>query len=126
MKEKKFTVLIHPETGKERKVKKGASWTVILFGPFALLVRRQFAMAAIWLGVAVGAFVLVDIIFFEIILGRYIPDSLASAMGIGIAVGFGSIANEYLHKQLLKQGYQVQNIGDNNLSEGVPTENQNQ
>lgn len=125
MKENKLTILVHPTTGKERKVKKGFSWTVGLFGVIALLIRRQFKMAAVWLGVIVGTIILVDILIFEVMLGTYIPHNLNTAIGVGISVGFGTIANDYLLKQLLKQGYQVQNAGDDNLQGEIFEENQN-
>ena len=88
MKADKFTVLVHPATGKQRKVKNGFSGTVFIFSFLALLVRRQFKIYVL-----------------EAIFGIHIPNSFDIAFGIGTSTALGIIANRLLLRQLLKQGY---------------------
>jgi len=107
MKADKFTRLVHPETGKKRKVKNGISWTVVFFGLIALLFRRQF-MAFFIFATLIAVIIYIDIYFF------HIPNFVT----IGIWSGYAVTANDHLLRQLLKQGYEVQN--QENDEETVP------
>ena len=111
----KFTFLVHPATGKQRKVKNGYSFTVLFFSFIALLFRRQFKLAGIVVG-AIVAIILIDIFILEAIFGIFIPDGLYRALGIGVSSGLALMANELLLKQLLKQGYVVQDPNDDNAA----------
>ena len=111
MKKDKFTMLVHPVTGERRRVKNGWSWTVLFFGFIALLVRKQFKVAAAYVGIII-ALVLIEIFILEMMLGIFISDGFRSAAGIGLACGFAQAANGLLLDKLMKQGYVVQGEGE--------------
>ena len=125
MKAEKFTILVHPSTGEERRVKNGFAWSVALFSFIALLVRRQFSAAVIFIGIFC-AIVVVDIFILDALFEIYISYGIYRAIGIGLSVGFGNAANGLLVNQLLKQGYVIQKTNDDNVLEESCIENENE
>ena len=107
MSDSKYTVLVHPATGKRRRVKNGFSGTVFLFSIFALLIRRQFKLAAIFLGI-IAATVFIEIYVLEAVFGIYVPGSIDIVIAIVASTALGAVANDLLRRQLLRQGYVAQ------------------
>ena len=105
-KEKKYTVLINRATNDKREVKNGMAWTVFFFTIFALLFRKQFKLAGIFVLVLAGI-IIFEIFVLEMIFGIYVPPSLDAAIGMGLGAGFGSVANDSLIKQLQRKGYVI-------------------
>jgi len=99
MRNKYFTVLLHPDTGEEREVKNGYSWTVLIFGIFALLVRRQWRASIIAFGIIVFNF------FLSLSVGLNLP-AIFYLIGWGI---YAAVANSQLVESLLNRGYEVSN-----------------
>jgi len=104
MPKKNATVLSNPHSGEEREVKNGYSWTVLLFGIFALLARKQ------WRAFTIAFLITVISSFLLGLIGLGVP-LIISAIVWGI---YAAVANEQLVEYLLAQGYEVSGhiVGD--------------
>ena len=123
----KFTILVHPVTGKQRKVKNGFSKTVFFFSVFALLVRRQFKAVAMIMGIYF-IMVTVDIAIINGMFGIVTPPILEFLFTFSAWSAYSFLANKHLLEQLLEKGYKVYTQFDvetqgNRLSERILPDN---
>ena len=99
MKKKEITLV--NEKGNIKVIKKSFSWTVLIFGFIALLIRTQWIEAAI---AFFGSFNLM-------LIGRQLglESNIITAGITGGYAAYAGIANEQLIKTLQERGYTISN-----------------